>query len=302
MLKDRILEEVVHLHDVSVDKYGRLLATVLHRGEDVSAWMLARGAAVPRRNRGEVAGPRAVAGVAEAFPRARMPCYRCGRRGITARNVMRASTSPALRCRRRKTEVSSSYSDDDEYEGEEAVWCCNYCHKEFSTEQGARFHQMRWCKHAPARSLAAPAAPSVAPPGVACTCWCWMTARGTGKSDNMSSRIDQHLGGAGASAWCAKGGTARARGAPCTPPMRDLNLWEQKETVEQMLRHGCNRVRGWEFTQCAPLTRGQLATLESLVFGSETRAASAAAPGTLPPAATPPRLPPAAQQLRQLRQ
>ena len=53
MLKDRILEEVVHLHDVSVDKYGRLLATVLHRGEDVSAWMLARGAAVPYDGTGE---------------------------------------------------------------------------------------------------------------------------------------------------------------------------------------------------------------------------------------------------------
>ena len=234
-----------------------------------------------------------------------MPCYRCGRRGHNSSQCYaRFHLSGAPLQEEEESEVSSSYSDDDEYEGEEAVWCCNYCHKEFSTEQGARFHQMRWCKHAPARSLAAPAAPSVAPPrrGV----YVLVLDDGTryvGKSDNMSSRIDQHLGGAGASAWCAKGGTARARReAPCTPPMRDLNLWEQKETVEQMLRHGCNRVRGWEFTQCAPLTRGQLATLESLVFGSRDACRKCGRAGHFAARCYATTLAPWLHQLRQLRQ
>lgn len=189
-----------------------------------------------------------------------MPCYRCGRRGHNSSQCyarFHLSGAPLQEEEEEESEVLSSYSDDNEYEEEEEmVWCCNYCHREFSTEQGARFHEIRWCKHvAPRRGVYV----LVLDDGT----------RYVGKSENMSFRIEQHLGGAGASAWCAKGGTARARReAPCTPPMQDLNLWEQKETVEQMLRHGCNRVRGWEFTQCAPLTRDQLATLESLVFGS----------------------------------
>lgn len=92
--------------------------------------------------------------------------------------------------------------------------------------------------------------------------------RYVGKSLHVSSRVEQHLEGHG-SAWCRKGGTTRAhREEPCTPMLADLNLWEQKETVAQMLRHGCNRVRGWEFTSCEPLTASQQSMLESLVFAS----------------------------------
>ncbi len=29
---------------------------------------------------------------------------------------------------------------------EEEVWCCEYCGKEFDTENGARFHEIRWCR------------------------------------------------------------------------------------------------------------------------------------------------------------
>ena len=36
--------------------------------------------------------------------------------------------------------------------------------------------------------------------------------------------------------------------------MQDLNLWEQKETVEQMLRHGCNWAAGGVHAVRAPDT------------------------------------------------
>ena len=37
------------------------------------------------------------------------------------------------------------WASDCTYE-EESVWVCGYCDKEFETENGARFHEIRWCK------------------------------------------------------------------------------------------------------------------------------------------------------------
>ena len=50
-LRTRLMGQVVDLSAVRVvDKRGRLLAAVLHNGECMSAWMLARGMAVPDYN------------------------------------------------------------------------------------------------------------------------------------------------------------------------------------------------------------------------------------------------------------
>ena len=50
--------------------------------------------------------------------------------------------------------------------------------------------------------------------------------------------------------------------------VEDAPAWEQKETVTQMLIHGFENVRGWEFTNCVPLSRDELGTIERIVTGT----------------------------------
>ena len=92
--------------------------------------------------------------------------------------------------------------------------------------------------------------------------------RYVGKSENITSRIQQHKVGHG-SAWCKQNGTrSLTQEAPITPPHNDLNIWEQNETIAQMMQHGCNRVRGWEFTTCKQLRKVECELYERLVFAS----------------------------------
>lgn len=175
-------------------------------------------------------------------------CYRCGRHGHYR-----------SQCYARFHMLGYELHGDDEQDEDDVTscddtWCCSYCDKEFGTYQEARFHEMHACKSVSRRGVYV----LVLDDGT----------RYVGKSENVSSRVAQHMGES-ASAWCMKGGTTHARQEdPCTPPLDDLNLWEQKETVEQMLRHGCNRVRGWEFTGCDPLNDSELSMIELLVFGT----------------------------------
>ena len=54
---------------------------------------------------------------------------------------------------------------------------------------------------------------------------------------------------------------------PMEPFRHDLNAWEQAETVERMLRHGFDEVRGWEFTTTESLTADNLVMIKILIFG-----------------------------------
>ena len=51
-LDNRIKGQPVILQDTQLDKYGRLLAMVFHRGDDLSAWMLNQGLAREYAGRG----------------------------------------------------------------------------------------------------------------------------------------------------------------------------------------------------------------------------------------------------------
>ena len=94
-----------------------------------------------------------------------------------------------------------------------------------------------------------------------------------GSSNNIDQRIAQHQSGAsgGGSSWCAmKGGVKQEVGTMEPGSSEDLQSWEMKETLTRMLKHGFENVRGWEFTQCAPLTLEQLCTIKTSIFGQGT--------------------------------
>ena len=97
--------------------------------------------------------------------------------------------------------------------------------------------------------------------------------RYVGKSDNVNRRISQHLDPKASPpslkrvAWCKKGGTRRAyTEPPITKPNADLSVWEQNETIALMMKHGCDRVRGWEFTSCQPFGHLEYELFKKLAF------------------------------------
>ena len=88
-----------------------------------------------------------------------------------------------------------------------------------------------------------------------------------GKSEDIDTRIQQHKSGAHSSSWCcAQGGVKRELPTLC-PPQDDLSSWEQKETIHQMLVHGFDRVRGFEWTKCGPLDRDDCTTIRTMIWG-----------------------------------
>lgn len=65
--------------------------------------------------------------------RERGRCFRCGRQGHGAGSCYAS------------TYANGSYiSDDSDDDG--FAWCCQFCDKEFSTEKGARYHELKWCQ------------------------------------------------------------------------------------------------------------------------------------------------------------
>lgn len=89
-----------------------------------------------------------------------------------------------------------------------------------------------------------------------------------GKSEDVTERVGAHLSG-NRVAWRTLHGGAVSYEPPLTRGVvSDLNSWEQNETVARLLKHGIDRVRGWEFTHTGPWTLGQLDTLKRLAFGS----------------------------------
>jgi ribosomal protein L37E len=88
-----------------------------------------------------------------------------------------------------------------------------------------------------------------------------------GRSADIDSRIQQHRSGLG-SAWCRRqGGVVSEEPTVHAGSPDDLASWEMNETVAQMLIHGFENVRGWEFTNCAALTSKECDTLKTLVMG-----------------------------------
>jgi hypothetical protein len=66
-------------------------------------------------------------------------CYRCGRTGHLEKDCY-ASTHID-----RQADLCDNGEDYESSENEQ--WVCSFCNKEFESEKGARFHEMRWCKH-----------------------------------------------------------------------------------------------------------------------------------------------------------
>jgi ribosomal protein L37E len=88
-----------------------------------------------------------------------------------------------------------------------------------------------------------------------------------GRSNDIDKRIQQHCEGSG-SAWCRhQGGVVREVATVHVGSSSDLASWEMNETVAQMLMHGFENVRGWEFTNCAALTSKECDTIKTIVMG-----------------------------------
>ena len=102
--------------------------------------------------------------------------------------------------------------------------------------------------------------------------------RYVGKSVDVERRIAEHRGGRGA-AWVRHGGGVVAVEPPITPRTVDLGAWEARETIAQMMRHGFDTVRGWEWTGCAPLTPGDLDFYRRTAFGTGDLCRACGRPG-----------------------
>jgi len=88
-----------------------------------------------------------------------------------------------------------------------------------------------------------------------------------GRSQDIDARIRQHHEGTG-SAWCRhQGGVVGEVASVYVGSTSDVASWEMNETVAQMLMHGFENVRGWEFTNCAPLTSQECDTIKTIVMG-----------------------------------
>lgn len=74
-----------------------------------------------------------------------------------------------------------------------------------------------------------------------------------GKSTNIRNRLEQHYQGKFTAAWVAKQGGVLDVEAPLTPK-EQVDSWEQKETVARMIKHGFDKVRGFEWTTCGSLS------------------------------------------------
>ena len=93
--------------------------------------------------------------------------------------------------------------------------------------------------------------------------------RYVGSSHNTSKRIRQHFNGEG-SALSQEFGARKKH--PCmTTCMSDLILWEQKETLAQMMIHGFDKVRGSMWIKKDPLSPEDREMIQKLVTAGDNR-------------------------------
>jgi hypothetical protein len=83
-----------------------------------------------------------------------------------------------------------------------------------------------------------------------------------GSSGNIDKRIEQHKNSPVVS---RHGGIYRSC-EPITERQTNLRSWERDETLQRMMEHGINRVRGWEF-QGDTLSLDNLNAIKTLFFG-----------------------------------
>jgi len=88
-----------------------------------------------------------------------------------------------------------------------------------------------------------------------------------GKSRDIDARVQQHRNGTG-SAWCRhQGGVLGEVPTVVAGSLLDIASWEMSETVTQMLIHGFENVRGWEFSSCVALSCRECDTIKTIVMG-----------------------------------
>ena len=89
-----------------------------------------------------------------------------------------------------------------------------------------------------------------------------------GKSVDIDARIEQHKSGTRGAEWCRDHGVTRLEvlQPETSPSGKDFNAWEQNETIHQMMKHGFNKVRGWNFVQI-DLPVVQWKVIKELVVG-----------------------------------
>tara|TARA_Y100000389_G_scaffold91578_1_gene88184 strand:- start:1746 stop:2495 length:750 start_codon:yes stop_codon:yes gene_type:complete len=89
-----------------------------------------------------------------------------------------------------------------------------------------------------------------------------------GKSDNVSTRIEDHRHGRDKCAkFVSKNGGVKQILVPLTPKDDNLSNWEKDETLMRMIKHGFNNVRGWEFTNTSVLTNQECDMIKMSIFG-----------------------------------
>ena len=90
-----------------------------------------------------------------------------------------------------------------------------------------------------------------------------------GKSERVESRLKQQMtpGCPHAAAWVKMHSGVFRSHETLVPSMASLELWEQQETIMRMLKHGFNKVSGWEFVRVGPLEPKDCETIKTLVFG-----------------------------------
>ena len=159
-----------------------------------------------------------------------MACYRCGRKGHFASNCFA------------RTSVEGDYLDDsgdsDEDDSGDSDEDDRYC---YSPKKKARLSTSR---HQSAAETNSHVVSSVS--GV----YVLQTRNGlfyVGKSNNINARIQEHRSGLGAA--CLDGSSFQVVTHLLTSGnTADLESWERNETLQRMMVHGIENVRGWMFT------------------------------------------------------
>jgi hypothetical protein len=160
-----------------------------------------------------------------------MACFRCGRRGHFASNCFAASTVDGL-------SLSDSEDSDSSSGREEAH------HSKSHTFKKRRVN-------IPTKSY------SVQRPLLHAGVYVLRTTNGmyyVGKSQDISSRIEEHRRGVGAT--CVSDSSFEViSGLLSSGTTADLESWERNETLHRMRVHGIDNVRGWMFTSRVPFSQ-----------------------------------------------
>jgi len=89
-----------------------------------------------------------------------------------------------------------------------------------------------------------------------------------GKAADVARRVAAHQrGSVDCAMWVKRNNGVAAVEEPYTPRGDDLGAWEMRETIDRMIRHGIDNVRGWEWTRSGPLTRDDYISIRLVACG-----------------------------------